>query len=346
MRFFSHVLRVWFTTMFLFNFLYISAQDFKTIKAKHGDGIYSVLKQNGYSPAEYLDSFVELNKEKLGKNNALIVGRTYRLPLQADSIQTYNPLPANRPAALRKVNLDIFGKKYSEVTIRSNELNGAIYYLESGHGGPDPGAIGFLNGHMLCEDEYAYDVTLRLARNLIENGATVFMIIKDYDDGIRDDAYLQPDRDEVCYPDQLIPLNQLARLKQSTKAVNDLYLKNKGRFQRLVVIHVDSRSKKENIDAFFYHDERSNSGLRLANTLRETFDQKYAIHQPNRGYSGNVSQRNLYVIRNSYPTAVFMEIGNINHRRDQRRLIIPDNRQALANWLCEGLIKDFKNTAK
>lgn len=346
MRFFSHVLRVWFTTMFLFNFLYISAQDFKTIKAKHGDGIYSVLKQNGYSPAEYLDSFVELNKEKLGKNNALIVGRTYRLPLQADSIQAYNPLPANRPAALRKVNLDIFGKKYSEVTIRSNELNGAIYYLESGHGGPDPGAIGFLNGHMLCEDEYAYDVTLRLARNMIENGATVYMIIKDNDDGIRDDAYLQPDRDEVCYPDQLIPLNQLARLKQSTKAVNDLYLKNKGRFQRLVVIHVDSRSKKENIDAFFYHDERSNSGQRLANTLRETFDQKYAIHQPNRGYSGNVSQRNLYVIRNSYPTAVFMEIGNINHRRDQRRLIIPDNRQALANWLCEGLIKDFKNAAK
>jgi N-acetylmuramoyl-L-alanine amidase len=267
--------------------------------------------------------------------------------LRNDSLSANSATVAEpRAAATRRLNFDLFGKKYSEVTVRSNVLDGTVYYLESGHGGPDPGAIGSLNGHMLCEDEYAYDVTLRLARNLMENGATVYMIIRDNDDGIRDEPYLQPDRDEVCYPDQLIPLNQLARLKQSTRAVNDLYLKNKGRFQRLVVIHVDSRSKKENIDAFFYHDPRSSSGRQLANTLRETFDQKYALHQPNRGYSGNVSERNLYVIRNSYPTSVFMEIGNINHRRDQRRLIIPDNRQALANWLCEGLIKDFRNNSK
>lgn len=330
----------------LLHFYQVNAQDFKMVKAKHGDGIYSILKENGYAPSEFLDSFIELNKEKLGRNNGLIVGRTYRLPLRNDSLPAGNTPVKAAPVGTKKLNLDIFGSKYREITIKSTVLNGAIYYLESGHGGPDPGAIGFLNGHELCEDEYAYDVTLRLARNLIENGATVFMIIRDNDDGIRDDAYLLPDRDEVCYPDELIPLNQLARLKQSTDAVNNLYLKNKGRFQRLIVIHVDSRSKKENIDSFFYHDKRSSSGERLANTLRQTFDQKYAIHQPRRGYSGNVSERNLYVIRNSYPTAVFMEIGNINHRRDQLRLIIPDNRQALANWLCEGLIKDFRENGR
>ena len=326
--------------------LQLNAQDHQTFKARKGDGIFSVLKQNGYSPTEFMDQFIELNKKKLGRNNALIVGRTYRLPLKNDSIPANNSVSEVPEKTPKKIVNEIFGEKYREIILKSNELRGAVYYLESGHGGPDPGAIGTLNGHELCEDEYAYDVTLRLARNLIERGAAVYMIIRDPNDGIRDDAYLTPDKDEVCFPDNEIPLSQLARLKQSTKAVNNLYARNKGKFQRLVVIHVDSRSKKENIDVFFYHDKRSNTGKRLANTLQKTFDQKYAVHQPNRGYSGDVSERNLYVIKNALPPSVFIELGNINHTRDQLRLIIPDNRQAIANWLRDGLIQDYNKSIK
>ena len=32
---------------------------------------------------------------------------------------------------------------------------------QSGHGGPDPGAIGIYQGRQLHEDEYAYDIILR-----------------------------------------------------------------------------------------------------------------------------------------------------------------------------------------
>jgi len=46
------------------------------------------------------------------------------------------------------------------------------------------------------------------------------------------------------------------------------------------------------------------------------------------------------------PPSVFIEIGNINHFRDQQRIIIPDNRQAMANWLRDGLIEDFKKSIK
>ncbi len=324
----------------------LSAQEYQTYKAKKGDGIYSVLKQNGYSYTESLNQFVELNKSKLGKENALIIGKVYRLPLKIDTITEVQKIQAKIDALPEKTVYEIFGKKYREITIKSKELAGAIYYLESGHGGPDPGAIGNLNGHILCEDEYAYDVTLRLARNLIERGATVYLIIRDPNDGIRDEQYLTPDKDEVCYPDNEIPLSQLARLKQSTAAVNSLHALNKKKFQRLVVIHVDSRSEKENIDVFFYHDKGSNTGKRLANTLKETFEKKYAMHQPNRGYSGSVSDRNLYVIKNAVSPAVFIELGNINHTRDQQRFINPDNRQAVANWLRDGLIDDFKKSIK
>ena len=334
------------TILLIYNVTQLSAQEYKIVKAKSGDGIYSVLKENGYPASEYFDQFIELNQKKLGKNNSLIAGREYRLPLKPNEVsaeQTPKTIPEKVHENL--VN-EIFGNKYREISLKSNELSGAVYYLMSGHGGPDPGAVGTLNGHKLCEDEYAYDVTLRLARNLIERGASVYMIIRDPNDGIRDEQYLAPDKDEVCFPGNEIPLSQLARLRQSSNAVNDLYVKNKGKFQRLVVIHVDSRSTKENIDVFFYHDKASNAGKKLANTLMQTFGQKYATHQPNRGYDGSVSERNLYVIKNSYPPSVFIELGNINHKRDQQRFIIPDNRQAVANWLRDGLINDYNKRIK
>lgn len=322
------------------------SQGYIKIKAKKGDGIYAVLKQNGLAPNEYFDLFVELNKNKLGKNHTLIMGRTYLLPVKEAKDSVVQTTVQVKEAVPQKKIQEIYGKGYREVSIKSSELAGTIYYLVSGHGGPDPGAVGFLDNQMLCEDEYAYDVTLRLARNLTEQGATVYMIIRDPNDGIRDDAFLKPDRDEVCYPNQQIPQGQLDRLKQQTAAVNKLYRSNKGKFQRMIVIHVDSRSKKENIDVFFYHKKESKTGEKLATILKQTVDQRYKVHQPNRGYSGTVSHRNLYVINNSLPASVFIELGNINHKRDQQRFLVADNRQALANWLKDGLMEEFKKAKK
>lgn len=306
----------------------------KEVVAKNGDGIYTLLKRNGLQPSD-IHTFIELNQSKLGPNNSLIAGRKYKLPL-----------PGSQPMIVQgtdQQDYKIFGERYRNVEIRSQKLKGATYYLKSGHGGPDPGAIGKYQNHSLCEDEYAYDVIMRLGRNLIEQGATVHFIVIDPNDGIRDDMFLKPDKDEVCYPNLKIPLNQVQRLKQRTEAINRLYNQNKGGFHRMLSIHIDARSKGENIDVFFYHDERSKTGLRTANILKKTFQSKYRQHQPTRGYRGTVSNRNLYVVRNSIPVSVYIELGNIHHSRDQQRVLTPANRQALANWLTEGLIEDFES---
>lgn len=304
------------------------------VTAEKGEGIYRLLTRNGLSASHHLDLFIELNKDRLGKDNSLLAGRKYRLPEAASAA------PAR--AAGRTVRHEIFGKDYADVDIIDEQLKGAVYFLKSGHGGPDPGAVGKFGDWQLCEDEYAYDVTLRLARNLIQHGATVYMIVRDPNDGIRNDSYLKPDKDEVCYPNQKIPLNQLKRLQQRTEAINELSVKHRGSFQRMVAIHVDSRSHGENIDVFFYHDQASKTGRKTATILHKTFQKKYDRHQPGRGYKGTVSDRNLYVVRNSIPVSVYIELGNINHKRDQQRFIIPSNRQALANWLYEGLLEDYK----
>ena len=330
------------------------------VVAMPGDGIYTLLRRHGLNPSEHLNSFIALNKERFGKDNGLIAGKAYTLPAGAtpidkplvDSDNTRVAAVESKPkndvtagpakVALRVIEMPLFGEKYSKVEIKSSKLQGAVYYLSSGHGGPDPGAVGKYGSNDLAEDEYAYDVTIRLARVLMEHGATVYMIVQDPDDGIRDEGILKMDRDEIVYPNKKIPLNHSARLRQRTEAVNALHLKHKGAYQRMLAIHVDSRSESQNIDVFFYHHENSKDGEQLAKNIHQSFTNKYKRYQPNRDYSGNVTQRSsLFVIKYSNPPTVFIELGNIRNVKDQRRFVIADNRQALANWIYEGLLSDY-----
>ena len=181
----------------------------------------------------------------------------------------------------------LFGKGNERVDYTDSKLAGATYYLVSGHGGPDPGAMGTYNGQQICEDEYAYDVILRLARQLISHRATVHIIIQDPNDGIREDAVLKCDEDETCMGAP-IPLDQVERLKQRSDSINSLYAQERKGYCRSVFIHVDSRSKEKRIDIFFYHYMKSARGERLAKKLQSKMAQKYAKHQPARGFSGEV----------------------------------------------------------
>lgn len=242
---------------------------------------------------------------------------------------------------LKKYKFELFGKQHEDVEEISHKLKNRVYYLVTGHGGPDPGAIGKRYDNVLHEDEYAYDVVLRLAKNLMQHGAKVEIIVQDPDDGIRDDYYLNNSYDEVYLGNQPIPRNQLERLKKRVDIINEEYYKNKNAIEQIVVpIHVDSReNKKRRIDIFFYHNRSSERGKLIAETLLETIEEKYEIVQPGRGYNGSVSARGLYMLRKTIPTTVYIELGNIQNTRDQLRIVEKNNRQAIANWLTDGFLK-------
>lgn len=244
---------------------------------------------------------------------------------------------------LTEITFPIFGKNFNGFVQKDNALKGSLYYLVSGHGGPDPGAIGERDGHKLCEDEYAYDITLRLGLNLLEHGASVFFIVRDSSDGIREDEFLLCDSDEYYYGEDTIDVDQLIRLTKRADIINNLYHNNKDYYksQRAIMIHVDSRSKGKRIDIFFYHHETSSEGKKFADKLMNKIQDKYDMHQPGRGYVGSVSNRNLFMMRKTTPTSVYIELGNIQNPQDQIRFIDPLNRQAIANWLFEG-IQEFE----
>ena len=233
-----------------------------------------------------------------------------------------------------------FGPKHKTYKLRSNRLKGEVYYVVSGHGGPDPGAQCTQEcNHSVSEDEYAYDVSLRLARYLMSEGATVHVVIQDPNDGIRDSDDLDNDYDETCLGAK-IPRNQKLRLRQRASAINKLYSKHKKegvKKQIAIMIHIDSNNKSKNQDVYFYHHMTSRSSKTLAQSLQNTFKAKYNHFQKGRGYGGYIRGRNLFMLNYTYPTSVYVELANIRNKFDHKRIRDASNREALAKWLFEGL---------
>lgn len=241
-----------------------------------------------------------------------------------------------------KRQFDIFGSKYAHTPLLDNKLAGKVFYVVSGHGGPDPGAMSKRGKTFLCEDEYAYDVALRLCRHLVSHGATAYMVNRDPNDGIRSDKYLNCDEDEVLWGNVKMSYGQKTRLFQRSDIVNELFEKHKAQGvteQLAIMIHVDSRSQSERTDVFFYHYPGNESGRKVAENLHRTMTDKYAKYRKGGYFHGTVSGRDLHMLRETKPLSVYVELANIHNPADQQRILLERNRQLLADWLFEGITR-------
>ena len=245
-------------------------------------------------------------------------------------------------AAAGNRKFPIFGPKYAYTPLVSNKLRGKVFYIVGGHGGPDPGAMGRRGDYTLCEDEYAYDVALRLCRNLVAHGATAYMITRDDNDGIREGKFLECDYDEVLWGGIKMVRQQKPRLFQRSDIINELYEQNRRAGvteQTTIIIHVDSRGKGERTDVFFYHHASSPASRSIAFNLLRSLKHKYKQYQQSREYRGTVTSRDLHMLRETKTNSVYIELANIRNAYDQQRIIVERNRQLLADWLMEGLME-------
>ena len=315
----------------------------KTIRSSVGIKDWSTAKNiESYNNAMVKDGF---RKKSFKENKELWVPYHLLNCPSEDVPPVQETAPVNGEANLAvepagKRRYPIFGKTYEHVPLKDNALQGKVYYIESGHGGPDPGAIAKIGKNTLCEDEYAYDVALRLVRNLIAHGATAYMITRDPNDGIRDEQFLDCDSDEVVWGNEPILRSQKPRLFQRSDVINELYDKHEKqgvKDQKLIVIHVDSRGKREQTDLYFYYHQDDPAGKKLATDLHRSMEFHYKKYRNGRGYDGTVSARDLHMLRETKVPSAYIEMGNIRHPQDQQRLILAKNRQLLADWLLEGL---------
>lgn len=325
-----------------------------TVLPYDGESIRTTTRDQNWDRAVAIKAYnMWLLKRRLRSRDYRQDGLLY-VPHHIDHCSTFGAvtpatLPTDRPiievpsqsttAAPRTFN--IFGPTYATVPLIDRTMAGRIFYIVAGHGGPDPGAIGRRAGHLLAEDEYAYDVALRLCRNILEHGGTPYMIVRDENDGIRDDKYLEPDRDETVWGGASLPRNQKLRLFQRSDIVNALYEENLAKGitdQTMVAIHIDSRHRGQQLDVFLYHPEGDLVGAKRAEKILSTLKGKYEEYRPGRGYGGTVSYRDLHMLRETKPSSVYIELANIANASDQVRIVSPANRQLLADWLLIGLM--------
>ncbi len=318
----------------------------------NGKSIRTSINNNDYDYAYAIQLYNEdLTKKKI-KEKDFRIDKEIWIPVNFSIIKVDDNSKLSKKEEVKKQKkvedklYQLLGKGNEKVIPIDSRLEKCAFYLVSGHGGPDPGAQAQKDGYTLSEDEYAYDVILRLGRELLKHGAEVFFIVQDPNDGIRDDVYLSNSKDEIYHGGGKIVVDQRQRLKDRSDVVNRLYNSNPAnkKHHQAISIHVDSRiSNEKQIDIFFYHSANSSEGEVIANSLLTTIKSKYEESQPGRGYEGSVSHRNLYVLRHFMPVTTFIELGNIQNFRDQQRILVANNRQAIANWLCDGLIEYYSN---
>jgi len=280
-----------------------------------GTSIRSTIGNNDLDLAKKIQAFNENLYEKGLRNDDYRTDNILWVPYD---LLNCNPTSGNNTKVATKntKTFPIFGEEHEEVTILDTKLTGNVYYIVAGHGDPDPGAMGKYKGHTLCEDEYAYDIALRMAKNLLEHNATVYMIVRDDDDGIRDGEILSSDNDEVHYKSKTIPINQIARLNQRCATINELYKENKqkgAKKQRAIILHLDSRGDKQRVDMFFYHSPKSKTGKKLA-YFQFLGNYYYSRENPDSAIFYN--SKGLDVARkteNSYYTAYFHLWNAINY---------------------------------
>jgi N-acetylmuramoyl-L-alanine amidase len=285
------------------------------------------LKETGLRSKSYADS-------------KLLWVPQHEINCDAEEVEKTESRSVSIKSDIKLKEYDLFGDKYKTFEVVDKKLSDQVFYLSSGHGGPDPGAVCIDCVQTMCEDEYAYDVALRVARNLMQHGAIVHMVIQDKNDGIRDELYLDCDNDEVTNSGKKLPVRQLDRLKQRADIINYFYEKHKSqgvKSQKAVMIHVDSRGKDKNQDVFFYYYNENKGGKELVQNVHKTFENKYKYYRKDKEYKGYVEDRGLFMLRKVIPSSVYIELANIQNTYDHKRLIHHYNRQALANWIFEGI---------
>ncbi len=283
-----------------------SQEAYRTAVAESGDGIFSILRKEGINPSKYYADFVSLNESNIKNGSELHVGREYKLPNAPDSFKSLGKhivLPTN-------IEKEIFDDELSKMTFKSDKLKDAVYYL-----------IAEDNVSNKETKKFTDDITKDLAKRLLENGAKVYVIEKEIS------------TDEI---------DKLETTQAYIDIINKRFLRNTGKYQRLLVVRTNGLIGQLKTDVSIYHHNKSVDGERFASNIQSVLNRnninKIVVKDNLETFE---DQENLFLAKNMLPALTIVEIGNTNIQKNKKALSVRPDKKALAKWLSSGIFKDY-----
>ena len=311
--------------IFLFVFVPVTfAQTTTTIVAEQGDGIFSILRKQGLDPVKYYGEFLTLNKAKLKNGSELVLGQAYQIPVAPDSFKKMAVVVEDNTTEAAS----LFDKELGSISPKSDRLkNAVIYLLLASPSFEVKDNIKRLRNEMLVS----------LAEELMVHGAKVLVLKGDGDLALTE---LSNEKEEANVE---APMANLEEMRQYVDVVNTEYLKNYGKYQRLLVINfnesvVDSKYYRVSV----FHDNNP-EGERFAKNIQLTMN-KYSVQNNAKDYTEVFSQKNnLFLAKNAMPPITLIDIGDTKDPSIEGRISVKPDKVWLTNIITTGIFSDYAN---
>ncbi len=289
------------------------------------------IKEKPKTEEKFSDS---TNEEQIQKQRAHTVSSPPMMSLPVPNYAELSQSPVFQDLQMAANLFAIFDQEVRNMPPLGHELSGYSIVIDPGHGGLDPGAIvkTRVNGKeiYLVEDEFNYDISLRLYRLLKRYGANVLLTVLSPNNVIReeeDGPEFANEKNEVYNDIKLDfrPVGGREGNKERIK-IGEKFLKNTPKEKRIwISIHHDS-------------SPHSPAGLVAVHTEAgtETYDlAKLIIKEQGRG---RIMSDTYFVLEdNPAPAAVLLEVRN-PAIGEQSYMLSPMTREQDATTICRAVL--------
>ncbi len=223
-------------------------------------------------------------------------------------------------------------------------LLGWLVVLDPGHGGQDPGSSGRFNDQRVVEDEYVYDVALRVNRILRSMGALSFLTVQDRKTGersLKPQEIFPDERQEAYTGTSSVVRSGTWGLNQRLAYGNTLSRTYPRHRQAWISIHFDVLGKNKVIEGVRVIAPKGSD--KLAQALARSFAQYHRLRKNApiiRNGDKTYGLRNLFILNggNRISEKALIELGNFNNTTDVWRVRNPVTREAYARAIAEALL--------
>ncbi len=309
-------LRISFSLLFfcslIVNLLHSQSTHNKVI-AENGDGIFSVLRKSGMNPIKYYADFLTLNEKNIRNGSELMVGATYLLPDAPDSFKNMG----TRIDVVKSEERPIFDSALGQMRLKDSTLNNSVYHL-----------MYTKESRPSDYTEFTPDFMVRLANDLLVRGAKVYIYEKEIVENTgeaEEDGIVLKKKEFGAY----------------VSAINKRYLRNNGKYQRLLLVQEKSTDIKVSAVSV-HHFDTSIDGKNLASNIRDIFKKNWKSIVINEEDTPPLhNEATIYFSNNVLPSVTTIDLNFDVSKKEGKVKSIETN---IAELITSGILKDYSNT--